>query len=58
MPGDRFFLGPSSGCIENVAERAKFFAGGLRDADFVSSLRRDRTFDHVYRSTETSSASS
>jgi UDP-glucose 4-epimerase len=38
----------SGGYIENVSERATFIAGDLRDADFVASLWRERTFDYVY----------
>jgi UDP-glucose 4-epimerase len=38
----------SGGYFENVAERAEFFAGDLRDADFVASLWKDRAFDYVY----------
>jgi UDP-glucose 4-epimerase len=38
----------SGGYIENVSEQALFVAGDLRDADFVASLWRERTFDYVY----------
>ena len=38
----------SGGYIENISQRAEFLAGDLRDADFVTSLWRDRTFDYVY----------